>query len=397
MQPKVPMVRLSWLLLWAALAMATTNSLEIAPSASSSGSGSTEAGGNPAMTVYDIDVSGMLEISDSPSIFWGVNEIQVQLAVNLPVWTLKKDRFSRMSPDMFYGASEDGTIGCSLFRYQTILTGSVTDRVNQITYEINAGSSAASYQTITLPDEFYPDPKDPPTVEEFDPSLSGNNASNSGLNNNNQDAMQSVCTTEDDCTSETDLTPVTWDVAIVFTASAECQRSNQACTFPCECVRSEATLLKIQADISMAVAEANMAHANSDTGVTINVVALEPDYTYEEEDIFKSLFSLQDPNDGLLDDILATRESTFADLVHLVNFHPNDGGLAFLFSPLFPESDFYAFGVTSSINLFAQTFAHELGHNAVRLCHLFNYNTMQYITIHNNAMYYSVLTMPVLP
>ena len=74
------------------------------------------------------------------------------------------------------------------------------------------------------------------------------------------------------------------------------------------------------------------------------------------------LFSL-----ALLQRLSIQRETTFADLVHLVNFHNDAGGLAFLFNPTNPTSDAYAFGVTSSTNLFALTFAHELGHNAVRV------------------------------
>ena len=61
------------------------------------------------------------------------------------------------------------------------------------------------------------------------------------------------------------------------------------------------------------------------------------------------------------------REATHADLVHLVNYHPGTGGLAFVFQPDFPASDAPQYGVTSTaaLSLGALTFAHEVGHNAV--------------------------------
>ena len=296
--------RLSWLLLLAT-ANTTVSGLDISPAtaADSSSINSTESS-NAAMTAYAIDVTGMLDLSDSPTRFYGVTEIQVQLAADMPVWTLQKDRFSRMTPDMFYGASEDGTIGCSLFRYQSILTGSVTDRVNQLTYEINHGQTPASYLTTAIPQELIPEPADPPVLSADELVIEANMNNDSSLILN-QDAM--VCTTEDNCSSETDLTAVTWDVAIVYTESAECHRSNLGATSPSGCTRTAATKLQVEADISMAVAEAQMAHANSDTGVTINVVALEADYNYLEADILQALTDLRQPGDGKLDGILATR------------------------------------------------------------------------------------------
>ena len=259
--------------------------------------------------VNGIDVSVLLEITNKSSMFTDIDELGIQILKDLPVWTLLKDKQSYMTPDMFYGATEDKSIGCSLFRYYdsksdfSLITGTVTDHVNQLTYELKIGTSADSYRIITVPTADYPDPIDP----DPDFGLEYIYYGQEGLPVPAQeDPPTASCSTQFDCTSD-DRSAVTWDIAIVYTASAECQRSFPTAPDPGVCTRTTATKIQIEADIAAAVKEANQVHANSQTGVTINLVALEADYTYVQSNIRTALDNLRNPTDELLDGILETR------------------------------------------------------------------------------------------
>lgn len=257
--------------------------------------------------VHGIDVSALLEVTNGSSMFSDIDELEIQISKDLPVWTLRKDKLSYMTPDMFYGATEDESIGCTLFRYHdsksdfSLITGTVTDHVNQLTYELKIGTSADSYRTITVPNADYPEPLDQDPEFDLDYIYYGDE----GLPAVAQDAS-GTCTSQIDCVSN-DKSAVTWDIAIVYTASAECQRSFPFAAKPGDCKRTAQTKIQIEADITATVAEANKVFANSKTGVTLNLVALEADYSYKQSNIETALTDLRKQGDGKLDGIHATR------------------------------------------------------------------------------------------
>lgn len=123
---------------------------------------------------------------------------------------------------------------------------------------------------------------------------------------------------------------------------------------------SETTL---QSQIMNAVAAANTAYANSQLGLTLNVVGLQlVDYT-ETGDMGQALSALRSPTDGKLDEVHALRDQVGADLVAMVNEDGNYCGIAYVMTSVSSSFAPYAFGVTARACLSNQTLAHEIGHN----------------------------------
>jgi len=119
----------------------------------------------------------------------------------------------------------------------------------------------------------------------------------------------------------------------------------------------------LQSQIMNAVAAANTAYANSQLGLTLNLVGMQlVDYT-ETGDMGAALTALRSPTDGKLDEVHALRDQAGADLVAMVNEDGNYCGIAYVMTSISSSFAPYAFGVTARACLSNQTLAHEIGHN----------------------------------
>ena len=131
---------------------------------------------------------------------------------------------------------------------------------------------------------------------------------------------------------------VTIDVAVVYTPAAR---------------EAAGGTPAIEAAIDLKVAETNQAYAASGVRHRMALVARsEVPYT-ETGDSFIDFDRLRDPSDGYMDEAHALRETSGADLVHLLFDEGNVGGVAGIGE---------AFGLTCQ-RCGGATFAHETGHN----------------------------------
>jgi hypothetical protein len=120
----------------------------------------------------------------------------------------------------------------------------------------------------------------------------------------------------------------------------------------------------IQAEITLAAANANASYTASLINTQLNVVHM-AEVSYNESGGYADhLYRLTDPSDGYMDNVHALRDEYAADMVSLIVDDGQYCGIAWVMfnvSPAFADS---AFSVTTWFcaagNL---TFAHELGHN----------------------------------
>lgn len=132
------------------------------------------------------------------------------------------------------------------------------------------------------------------------------------------------------------------DLLVAYTQSA--------CDYAGSCAQ-------IEADISTAVADMNVAYAQSGINITINLVGTHfTDYTGTGSS--QALSDLQGTSDGFMDEVHAVRDSLGADLVALV-YDGQGCGIGYV-----GGWDAYAFTVTDAPCLVGnRTMAHEIGHN----------------------------------
>ena len=115
----------------------------------------------------------------------------------------------------------------------------------------------------------------------------------------------------------------------------------------------------IRAEIDLAVAEVNLAYANSGVIQRLNLVfATEIDYVPSRND-YVDLRRLQDPTDGYLDEVHAIRDRYAADLVTLEPGTNTQGAAFFRMEDPSTEFATHAF---SSHAISGGAFAHEFGH-----------------------------------
>ena len=131
---------------------------------------------------------------------------------------------------------------------------------------------------------------------------------------------------------------VTIDVAVVYTPAAREAAGGTAA---------------IEATIDLMIAETNQAYAESGVRHRVALVARSEVPYMETGDSFIDLDRLKNPSDGYMDEAHALRETSGADLVHLLFDEGNVGGVANIGG---------AFGLTGQQNGGA-VFAHETGHN----------------------------------
>jgi hypothetical protein len=120
---------------------------------------------------------------------------------------------------------------------------------------------------------------------------------------------------------------------------------------------------KLQSQISTAVSAANAAYANSQLGLSLNLVGMALTTYTETGDMGQALSALQSKSDGKMDEVHTLRDQLGADLVALVNEDSNYCGIAYVMNSVGSGFAPYAFSVTWRGCLSNQTLAHEIGHN----------------------------------
>ena len=149
-----------------------------------------------------------------------------------------------------------------------------------------------------------------------------------------EDWVRTITFSGSSCTEEA----VTVDVAVFYTSSARTAAGGTTA---------------IEAVIDLMIAEANQAYEASGVRHRVALVARSEVEYVETGDSEIDLGHLGNRSDGHMDEVHAIRNSTGADLVHLVFENGNVGGIAFRDG---------SFGLTCR-RCGGDTFAHELGHN----------------------------------
>jgi hypothetical protein len=142
------------------------------------------------------------------------------------------------------------------------------------------------------------------------------------------------------------------DVLVVYTPAAQAEAGGPAA---------------MTALINLAVAESNLAYANSGVSQRLRLVHA-AEVAYAENGSFSThLARLQSPGDGYLDGVPALRDAYSADLVSLlVAQNQNLCGIAYLMGPgaVGPGFADWAFSVVAhDCAIGYYSFGHELGHN----------------------------------
>lgn len=147
--------------------------------------------------------------------------------------------------------------------------------------------------------------------------------------------------------------PATIDILVVFTPAV--RTSFQV-----------ASAGGINAYIANMVANANVAFANSHTGITLQLAhSEEVDYIEPvPHNMETTLRRLQNPTDGFMDEVHTLRRKYDADLVALITVENDWGGMAYTLHNTAgsPNLGFSVTSVASGAGT-SQTFAHEIGHN----------------------------------
>ena len=115
----------------------------------------------------------------------------------------------------------------------------------------------------------------------------------------------------------------------------------------------------IKTKIDEIVAATNMAYADSGANQTLNLVHVRETAYPESNSMRTDLGRLQDPSDGYMDDIHATRDWVWADIVMLFRTDGGIDGITFQMTDVSTDHADYAFGVSI---LSTHAFAHEIGH-----------------------------------
>lgn len=145
--------------------------------------------------------------------------------------------------------------------------------------------------------------------------------------------------------------PVIVDVLVVYTPSARVQAGS---------------VNAIQAQIAMAIADANVAYQNSLVPMVMHSVGVEEIAYVESNSVQTDVGRLQGTSDGMMDQVHARRDVLGADLVALITTTQDPQFCGYAFIPAyipFIEPDTRGFSVTTRSCLFANIFVHEIGHN----------------------------------
>jgi len=147
------------------------------------------------------------------------------------------------------------------------------------------------------------------------------------------------------------VNPSVVDVLVVYTSAAQSGAGGASA---------------IQSRIVQSIADANQALANSQISVTLRLVHVEG-ITYTESGVLATdLGRLQNPTDGFMDSVPASRNTYGADLVSLFVNSGDTAGLGYVMTdPLATNNADFGFSVVQHQFAAAPnyTLAHEIGHN----------------------------------
>lgn len=192
--------------------------------------------------------------------------LDIQLQTSLPIWTIYN---LNNGAKHFVGESLDGEISCDLIRVTTsngitVLTGRVHDRANDVYYELKPNASGQDTLKITPGDEMRP------AEEPIKLTLSQAATQFSYTTWLRNQFWSSDATRVEEEEEETMI-----DIMMIWTYNAECAKSD----LEVECELTEITRANMEAAILFVMADSNVVHANSETGVTLNLVKMLRDPT----------------------------------------------------------------------------------------------------------------------
>merc|ERR1712226_59109 len=142
------------------------------------------------------------------------------------------------------------------------------------------------------------------------------------------------------------------DVMVAYTKEAMCEAAGvslSSCSYPTH----KST---IEGQINLSVANNNVAHVNSNTGTSLNLVYQYMDSYTESGSLSTDLSRIRTKNDGYMESAHSNRDTYKADIVALIT--ANGSGVGYV-----GASKGYMFSVTNWGYIPGHTFAHELGHN----------------------------------
>jgi len=144
--------------------------------------------------------------------------------------------------------------------------------------------------------------------------------------------------------------PVTVDLLVVYTRAAENAAGGPA---------------GMRSSIALAVLETNQALERSLVPHRFRLVQTARTNYVESGLLATDFGALDDPDDGVMDEVFALAESTQADVVSLVVERAMDaGGIASLMASLQPEQTYYRLWNANVRSSLSFSLPHELGHNA---------------------------------
>ena len=149
------------------------------------------------------------------------------------------------------------------------------------------------------------------------------------------------------------------DIILVWTDNAECRNSGLSRN----CSLTAQTTANMEARLNLAIEETNTAYALlSDINARLRLVHAyrHLDYVEASSDAFSSaLYAMQNPSDGIMDDVHSVRTDYGADLVALIIDDRQYCGIGYV-----GPSKSYGFSVTAwNCATGYYSFAHEVGHN----------------------------------
>ena len=224
---------------------------------------------------YGIDISGLGEGTD----FYDYYYIQVQLYDFSPTWTIYN--INNNKANHFVGETKDGLISLDLIRYTasngiTVTTGRLHERERDVYYEILPDATGTdTYKTEDGKEITHNEPIQLSTWQAIKSYFS--------LTRWIQETISPSSQVQDGTTVASER-PATIDVMVIWTHNGECLKSG----LESQCELTNQTTANIEAAIEFMVADSNVVHANSDTGVTLNLVHKQRDTSnFQEGDVFE--------------------------------------------------------------------------------------------------------------
>ena len=248
-----------------------------------------ESGPNPSSspTTTFVDLSGLMQLFHTPGRqqhgFQRDESWTLQLTEDLPVWTVYNTQSNGNNNNNFFTfSSADERISVRMIQYQLahqnqtsrsssssmILRGVVEDRDTNIVWDLKPDYGGRDTVTPMREKDFPPYGEIPPSIQLIRKAISFAKAPIQTTRNwfsPPQDQQQQYTP---ELLAEMARQMVHLDLMVIWTEAAECKKSQVAAG----CTLDEVTRANMEADVALWVAETNLAHRNSGTGVAFAVV-----------------------------------------------------------------------------------------------------------------------------